>query len=539
VSAAGDVNGDGLDDVIIGVPGIGAVIGKAYVVFGKASTTAVQLADVTAGTGGFRIDGLSNQDRVGFFVSAAGDLNGDGLADVMIGADYANNPTADEGETYIVFGKAGTGAVSLLDIRNGTGGFSISGAASNDRAAWNPSPAGDFNGDGYDDLVIGGRNVGGLLYAGRTYIVLGSASPSSISLSSLGASTGMTITGQASSDISGHNVAGAGDVNGDGLADILIGAHAADPGGRGNAGKVYVVFGRPTMAALNLATVDAGTGGFAIYGEVAFDQLGLGLMGAGDVNGDGLGDVIVGSYANNANGSLAGRAYVVFGKANGTAVELTDVTAGTGGFTLNSQSTDQFLGMAVSAAGDVNADGLADIIAGAPFAASSNGRAYVVFSPETAPASAVYTQTARPGNETLEGIAGLNGRQYPPDSRAWIGFTGGTASTQTVTLTRNKTAISGIDPLTVAGVYWRVETTRTGFSGAALKFKYLDSEIAGLNEGSLQLLSSSATSGPWTPVTATFDAAQNEVSASVTGFSYFILADPTSHVGEWSLLQDE
>jgi hypothetical protein len=88
-------------------------------------------------------------------------------------------------------------------------------------------------------------------------------------------------------------------------------------------------------------------------------------------------------------------------------------------------------------------------------------------------------------------------------------------------------------------VYWRVETTRTGFSGAALKFKYLDSEIAGLNEGSLQLLSSSATSGPWTPVTATFDAAQNEVSASVTGFSYFILADPTSHVGEWSLLQDE
>ncbi|OJA03021.1 integrin alpha, partial [Bathymodiolus thermophilus thioautotrophic gill symbiont] len=119
---------------------------------------------------------------------------------------------------------------------------------------------------------------------------------------------------------SGYSVSSAGDVNGDGLDDLIVGAYQADPDNKSDAGKSYVVFGKVDKNAVNLSAL--GTGGFVINGESAGDNSGISVSSAGDVNGDGLDDLIVGAYqADPDNKSNAGKSYVVFGKTNGSAVD--------------------------------------------------------------------------------------------------------------------------------------------------------------------------------------------------------------------------
>jgi hypothetical protein len=133
---------------------------------------------------------------------------------------------------------------------------------------------------------------------------------------------GFVISGGAAADQSGWSVSAAGDVNGDGLADVMVGARLADPAAGANAGKSYVVFGKSATAAMDLSAL--GTGGFVINGEATLDESGFSVSAAGDVNGDGLADVMVGAYkANPAGGADAGKSYVVFGKATTTDVNST------------------------------------------------------------------------------------------------------------------------------------------------------------------------------------------------------------------------
>ncbi len=136
-------------------------------------------------------------------------------------------------------------------------------------------------------------------------------------------------------DKSGGSVSGAGDVNGDGLADLIVGARWASPGGNASAGESYVVFGKVDGTAVELSDVVAGSGGFVINGIDPGDVSGFSVSGAGDVNGDGLADVIVGARYADGAGTYAGESYVVFGKADGTAVDLSDVANGSGGFVMN------------------------------------------------------------------------------------------------------------------------------------------------------------------------------------------------------------
>lgn len=326
VSGAGDVNGDGLADVVIGAPRADgndyqSTVGESYVVFGKASGTLTQLSDVIAGTGGFVINGDDAFGYSGWSVSGAGDVNGDGLDDIIIGAPRADTTYYHTGESYVVFGKANGTPVNISDVMAGSGGFAINGISQWDRSGWTVSAAGDVNGDGLADIVIGAQNNYYYYNSTRSsYVVFGKANGSTVQLSNIVSGVGgFVISGLNQFNYYGNSVSGAGDVNGDGLDDLVLGASRADPGSVIDAGESYVVFGKAGGAAVDLANVRGGVGGFVINGIDQSDQSGWSVSGAGDVNGDGLADVIVGapfageysevySYAYDS-----GESYVVFG----------------------------------------------------------------------------------------------------------------------------------------------------------------------------------------------------------------------------------
>ena len=391
VSSAGDVNGDEIDDVLVGAIGNdagGTDAGLAYVVFGTTSSvSAVNLADTVLGTGGFRITGEEAGDLAGISVSSAGDVNGDGVDDLLVGAYVNDAGGTDAGAAYVVFGTTSSvSAVDLADVALGTSGFRITGEVAGDKAGLQVSSAGDVNGDGIDDLVVGSRlNDSGGTDSGAAYVIFGTASSvSAVNLADVALGTGgFKITGEAVGDYAGESVSSAGDVNGDGIDDLLVGARLNDNGGD-NAGAAYVIFGTTSStSAVDLDDVALGTGGFKITGEVAFDGAGFSVSSAGDVNGDGIGDVLFGAYRHDAGGTDAGAAYVIFGTTSSvSAVNLDAVALGTGGFKITGEVAGDYAGFSASSAGDVNGDGIDDMLVSARLndaGGGDGGAAYLIF----------------------------------------------------------------------------------------------------------------------------------------------------------------
>ena len=378
VSSAGDVNGDGYDDLIIGARGAdphGSRSGETYVIYGGTSvpgTGGVLALSALDGTNGFTLTGIDALDDSGYAVSSAGDVNGDGYDDLIIGARGADPNGDRSGETHVVYGGAhapGTDGVLALSALDGTNGFTLTGIDPYDYAGVSVSSAGDVNGDGYDDLIIGARGAGqdGKADAGETHVVYGGASAPGtdgvLDLSALDGTNGFTLTGIDPGDVSGTSVSSAGDVNGDGYDDLIIGTRGGDPNGESDAGETYVVYGGAnapgTDGVLALSALD-GTSGFAFTGIDRYDNSGFSVSSAGDVNGDGYDDLIIGATGADPNEAFnAGETYVVFGGATGSESIVPVTAQGTG-------SADNFTGNAGAdtfteiASGDVVRGGAGD-----------------------------------------------------------------------------------------------------------------------------------------------------------------------------------
>lgn len=325
---AGDVNGDGYADVIVG-----ATLysngdfeeGRAYVYYGSATGLNTS-ANWT---------GESNQfmAHYGRDVSPAGDLNGDGYADVSVGAFEYDNGESEEGRVYVYFGSA-TGL-------NTVAGWTAEGNQSD--AKFGHSSAGvDINGDGYGDLIVGAyRYDNGQSNEGRAYLYYGGPSGPSTT-------TNWTIESNQTGAEYGHSVDSAGDVNGDGYADLIVGAHKYD-NGLTDEGAAFLYYGSP--AGLSLTAdwfVDSNQGG-SWFGHSATT--------AGDVNGDGYGDVIIGAPRYDNGQTDEGAAFLYYGSASGLGLVAV--------WSVDSNQGAANMGGFVSTAGDVNGDGYSDVIVNA------------------------------------------------------------------------------------------------------------------------------------------------------------------------------
>ena len=424
VASAGDVNADGFDDLIVGADRASlsgrANIGRSYLVFNQGGVwpNTLELSTLN-GTTGVKINGIEPIDRSGTAVASAGDFNDDGVGDIIIAAITANpGNRTNAGQAYVIFGHPGIWRAEFeLSSLNGTNGVAFNGdqgGSAGDRII-SVASAGDANNDSISDIIIGSylANPVGRTDAGITYMVFGRGGvwPASLELSSLNGTTGVKINGITESDENGRSLA-AYDMNADGISDVIIGAHRADPFGRIDAGQTYLLFGRNGTwpASINLSTINS-TMCVVISGVVAGDRSGTSVASAGDVNGDRIDDIIIGAQlASPDNQTNAGQSYIVFGR-NTTwpsRIELSSLN-GVTGVTLNGATREDFSGISVGLVGDINDDDVDDIIIGAGFADPDGmlnaGKTYVVFGHNG-------SWPATLGLSSLDGISGvvINGK---------------------------------------------------------------------------------------------------------------------------------
>jgi len=343
VSGAGDVNGDGYSDVIVSAKDYDTNTGRAYIYYGGASMDTI--ADIV-------IIGESVNNNFGISVASAEDLNGDGYSDVIIGANKYNSST---GRAYIYFG--GSSMNNVPDVI-------INGEAESYNLGFAVSGAGDVNGDGYFDVVAGayGHNSN----TGKAYIYYGGIVMDNIA--------DVIMTGESQNSYFGYTFS-EGDLNRDGYSDVIVSAEAYD----GNTGRVYIYFGGVSMD--NVADV-------VMTGMHTYSSFGISIS-SDDVNGDLFSDVIIGAYGVNSN---KGESYTFYGGSS-----MDNVVD----YTISGETADERFGNSVSSAGDINNDGVSDILIGAYGYNGFMGKAYLFI-----PLSTV--NLIHPTNNSIDNIPTIN-----------------------------------------------------------------------------------------------------------------------------------
>ncbi len=393
VADLGDVNGDGIDDFIVGAPYQDDHEPRAHVVFGSPNLTDANSLDPDSldGTNGFVIHATPDDRIFGYSVAGPGDINGDGLDDIFIASI---SDSTNDGRFYVLFGAANLGSTGSFDpaTLDGSNGFTIHtppavGTIFNGRRI---GGAGDINADGSPDLLIGN------LLEDRVYAIFGGkgvGKDGDFHVDELDGTNGFVIEGPSGSD-TGECVASAGDFNGDGIDDFVVGAPDY---------ATAVIFGSPDVGrdgVMTLANLEAVQGFLIetdIYGhQPPLNDLGYAAGGHGDFDGDGFDDLVLGdpftsSPGNSGAGSIlllrGGSDYGLDGPLVITLSNLEDDR-----WTLLPGPRDENFGRGISLAGDVNADGLADIVVGA-YKAPSNGLEW---------AGKIYVLFGRPGLTALD-----------------------------------------------------------------------------------------------------------------------------------------
>lgn len=403
----GDINQDGVADFVVSTPGdIGAgPIGTVYLVFGVAHDQGSLTGNVDIhslnGINGYRIEGIELFDRTGFTVGGAGDVNGDGIPDLAIGAISASpsSDRLDAGQSYILFGGElaaldasdglADGLIQLSNL-NGTSGFTINGAQASGLAG-RVNSIGDVNNDGFDDLLIGATSVSTALgIQGAGYVVFGKPSfPAVLELSQLDGRNGFSIPAIATSGLLGISVGRAGDFNGDGIDDFFIGATSADSNGLTNNGQLHVIYGNSawgtagSASSFNLLSLN-GSNGFTVNGAVDSDSLGDSVASVGDFNRDGRDDLLILSRGTDlTNRTNAGAAFLLYGRSQAFPANLNsnEIEGTYGALIMGTDATAAL--SAVAGGGDFNGDGYQDLVVSSsgadPYGVLSSGQVYLVY----------------------------------------------------------------------------------------------------------------------------------------------------------------
>jgi hypothetical protein len=346
VAGAGDINGDGYADVIVGVPSYDEVFqtdeGAAFLFLGGA-------AGIEGGDPTTAATGILGGGDLGWSVASAGDVNGDGYADVILGAPLY--PPTARGAAFVFHGSAS----GIPDGDPSAADAELTSGQNQSHLAWSVASAGDVNGDGYADVIVGAPLFdAGEAGEGAAFVFLGSAS--GIADGDLDTAAAQLESDQTGAQL-GSQVASAGDVNGDGYSDVIVGAHLYDAG-QTDEGAAFVFRGSAT----GIADADPSTPGVVrVESDQALAQLGA-VASAGDVNGDGYADVIVGAPQYSSGESEEGAAFVFHGSASGIA----NGNPETADAQIDGNQVIVLLGASVASAGDVNGDGYGDVIVGAP-----------------------------------------------------------------------------------------------------------------------------------------------------------------------------